>query len=376
MTLIFKDREMAGLQLANALAEYRGRRDLIVLALPRGGVPVAHQVAEALDAPLDVLIVRKLGVPWHGELAMGAIASGGVQVLNEDVVRSTGVTEAQLKAVLERERTELARRERRYRGNRPNPDLADKTLILVDDGLATGATMRAAVEAVRQRGAGRVVVAVPVAPGDTMRRLGALADDVVCLSSPEPFYAIGQWYARFDQTTDEEVCDLLRRNWVRHSSSEATAGGTGNPIPGTSPQDTEAAPYERPIPQSEWKAFCESFSQEHRGWLVTLGEVDSSVLKLGPGEGRRAMKVLARNEPLRGIGFEPSPRQFEVETGMPGESRERHPIPNPLRLVEERQIQGIRGLRIDRNDGQSNLIEFRVAAREEALDGVAADEMS
>lgn len=376
MSLIFTDREMAGRQLADALGTYRASRNLIVLALPRGGVPVAYKIAETLDAPLDVLIVRKLGVPWHSELAMGAIASGGVQVLNEDVVRSTGVTEKQLKAVLERERTELARREQRYRGNRPNPKLSGKTLILVDDGLATGATMRAAIEAVRQQGAGRVVVAVPVAPGDTMRRLGALADEVVCLSSPEPFYAIGQWYARFDQTTDEEVCDLLRRNWGRHPSSEAAPDGTGNLNLGDSRQDAEAAPYERPVPQAEWQAFCEAFSQEHRGWLVTLGEVDSSVLKLGLAEGRRAMKVLARNEPLRNILFDPSRRQFGVETGPAVGDGERHRIGNPLRLVEERQMQGIRGLRIDRKDGQSNLIEFRVAAREEALDGVAADEMS
>lgn len=213
MTTIFNDREMAGRQLAQALEAYRNETDAIVLALPRGGVPVAYQVAEKLQLPLDLLLVRKLGVPWHSELAMGAIATGDVQVLNEDVIRSTGVTEAQSKAVLKQEKAELARRQHLYRGDRPVPKLEGKTVLLIDDGLATGATMRAAIIAAQHLGARRVVVAVPVAPNDTVRRLRKIADELFCLSTPEPFQAIGQWYLNFDQTSDETVSELLARNW-------------------------------------------------------------------------------------------------------------------------------------------------------------------
>lgn len=226
MTTIFNSRETAGQQLAEALEPYREHRDAVVLALPRGGVPVAFQVAQKLKLPLDVLIVRKLGVPWHSELAMGAIATGDVQVLNEDVIRSTGVTESQTKAVLAQERAELERRERLYRGKRPFPVLDGKTVLLVDDGLATGATMRAAIIAVQHLGAQRVVVAVPVAPGDTLRRLRKLADEVVCLSTPEPFQAIGQWYAHFDQTSDETVSALLASNWKNTPSHRDASPAT------------------------------------------------------------------------------------------------------------------------------------------------------
>jgi len=203
------DRRTAGQVLAEALKFYAGRGDVIVLALPRGGVPVAAEVARALDAPLDVMLVRKLGLPAHPELAMGAIASGGVRVINEDVVRRLGVGPAAIKAVAEAEGRELARRERVYRGERPWPDLKGRCVILVDDGLATGATMHAAIDAVRAQQPGCIVVAVPVAPPDTVRALEPLVDEVVCPLQPESFMAIGQWYRDFTQTSDDEVLSLL-----------------------------------------------------------------------------------------------------------------------------------------------------------------------
>ncbi len=222
MALPIPDRSAAGRELAALLGHYRDRDDVIVLALPRGGVPVAAEIAEALEAPLDVLIVRKLGVPGHRELAMGAIASGGVRVLNDDVVRMHGITQQELEAVAREEEAELARRERTYRGERPFPDLRDRSVILVDDGLATGATMMAAVDAVRAQEPARVVVAVPVAPPETIARLRQKVDEVVCPYQPEPFFAIGQWYIDFSQTSDEEVKTILSHHHARRPP--ATAG--------------------------------------------------------------------------------------------------------------------------------------------------------
>jgi putative phosphoribosyl transferase len=207
----FRDRKQAGRMLAERLAAYRGRPDVLVLALPRGGVPVGFEVAQALNAPLDVFIVRKLGVPGHEELAMGAIASGGVIVLNEDVVRGLMIPEEVIQQVAAREQQELERRERAYRGTRPAPDVKDRTVILVDDGLATGSTMMAAAKALRQQQPAEIVVAVPVAAPSTCNRLRAVADEVICVLMPEMFYAVGQWYADFSQTTDEEVRELLAR---------------------------------------------------------------------------------------------------------------------------------------------------------------------
>lgn len=206
----FEDRHDAGRALAAALAGYRDEPGLLVLGLPRGGVPVAWEVARALDAELDVLVVRKLGVPWHPELAMGAIASGGAKVVSDEIVDSAGVTEAQLDEVLRRERDELERRERGYRRDRPFPEVRGRTVILVDDGIATGATMKAAVQALGQLGAGRVVVAVPVAPARTVDEFRAIADEVVCINAPVHFQAVGAWYLRFGQTPDEEVRRLLQ----------------------------------------------------------------------------------------------------------------------------------------------------------------------
>jgi putative phosphoribosyl transferase len=206
----FRDRREAGRRLADRLVAYAGRPDVIVLALPRGGVPVAYEVARALGAPLDVFLVRKLGMPGHEEFAIGAIASGGVRVLNEETLLDYGVSREQVEAIVEAEERELERRERRYRGDRPFPDLTGRTVILIDDGLATGSSMRAAVAALRQERPSRIVVAVPTAPAETCEDLRPIVDDMVCLMTPEPFYAVGLWYEDFSQTTDEEVHDLLQ----------------------------------------------------------------------------------------------------------------------------------------------------------------------
>jgi predicted phosphoribosyltransferase len=207
----FRNRTDAGRQLAEKLAAYANRPDVLVLALPRGGVPVGCEVARALGAPLDVFLVRKLGVPGYEELAMGAVATGGVRVLNDEIVRGLGISEHEIDAVVARELRELSRRDRLYRGDRPPSDVAGRTVILVDDGLATGATMRAAVQALRQQQPGRIVAAVPTASPDTCQVLKAEADDVICAITPEPFFAVSHWYDDFTQTTDDEVRELLAR---------------------------------------------------------------------------------------------------------------------------------------------------------------------
>ncbi|HET7321138.1 MAG TPA: phosphoribosyltransferase [Longimicrobiaceae bacterium] len=215
----FVDRKQAGRRLAADLAPYAGRPNLLVLALPRGGVPVAFEVARELDAPLDVFLVRKLGVPGHEELAMGAIASGGIRVLNPEVLQMIHVPEEAIDAVAEREERELERREREYRGDRPEPKIRGRTVILVDDGLATGSTMRAAVAALRAEYPERLVVAVPVAAPETCEALGREVDDIVCAITPEPFHAVGLWYEDFSQTTDEEVRSLLEQACHAESAS-------------------------------------------------------------------------------------------------------------------------------------------------------------
>lgn len=207
----FRDRSEAGRLLGQALAEYAGRPGLLVLALPRGGVPVGYEVARALHAPLDVMLVRKLGVPGHEELAMGAIASGGVRIVSKDVVSTLGIADREIAAVAAVEEEELERREKAYRGGRPPPDVKGRTVILVDDGLATGSTMRAGAAALRAQGVARLIVAVPVAPPETCEALRAEVDEVVCALAPEPFLAVGLWYEDFSQTTDDEVRELLRQ---------------------------------------------------------------------------------------------------------------------------------------------------------------------
>ncbi len=213
----FRDRVEAGQLLGRELVRKFGKRDdVIVLALPRGGVPVGFEVAQALDAPFDVFIVRKLGVPGHEELAMGAIASGGVRVLNRDVLEYIPLPQKTIDAVAAREQQELERRERSYRGSRPPLDVKGKNVIVVDDGLATGSTMRAAVAALRKMEPRSILVAVPVAAAQTCEEFRQEGIDILCLRTPEPFQAVGLWYDDFSQTSDEEVHELLNQTYARH----------------------------------------------------------------------------------------------------------------------------------------------------------------
>lgn len=219
MTRRFKDRADAGRLLAQKLGRYAHKPDVLVLALPRGGVPVAFEVARALAAPIDVFVVRKLGTPGQTELAMGAIATGGVRVLNEDVIRLLRIPERVIDEVAAEEHREMKRRERAYRGERPAPEIQGRTLILVDDGLATGSTMHAAVAALRQGQPARIVVAIPVAPPSTLDEFAKEADEVVCVLAPDgPFDGVGRWYVNFSQTTDREVRELLERAYSEEPS--------------------------------------------------------------------------------------------------------------------------------------------------------------
>lgn len=213
--MIFQDRTEAGKKLAAALARYANRSDVLVLALPRGGVPVGYEVAEGLNAPLDAFVVRKLGVPGQEELAMGAIASGGIRVLYDPVVKGLRIPEEEIDAVVAEEEFELKRRERSYRGDRPPADVRGQIVILVDDGIATGSTVRAAVAALRRRQPARIVLAVPVAPPDTCEELDEEVDELVCLAHPKPFLAVGEWYRDFRPTSDTEVHDLIERASLR-----------------------------------------------------------------------------------------------------------------------------------------------------------------
>ena len=218
----FRDRVQAGRELASRLMAHAGRPDVVVVGLPRGGVPVAEQVANALQAPLDIFVVRKLGVPGREELAMGALASGGIVSVNAKVVEMMAIPPRVFNQIAERETQDLVRHEREYRGSRPAIDLGGKTVILVDDGLATGASMAAAVEALRRHRPARVMVAVPVAPRSSCRQLAAIADDIVCALTPEPFYSVGTWYDDFSQVTDDEVRAALDRN--QRGAMEQAAG--------------------------------------------------------------------------------------------------------------------------------------------------------
>jgi putative phosphoribosyl transferase len=216
MNVPFENRAEAGQKLATKLARYANRPDVLVLALPRGGVPVAYEVARTLRAPLDVFIVRKLGVPGYEELAMGAIASGGVRVMNDDIARNFDFPQTAIDSIVQREEAELRRRDRLYRGNRPAPNVHGRTVILVDDGLATGSTMRAAAVALRRMGPSKVIVAVPVAAPETCAEFRSEVDDVICFATPDPFMAVGAWYADFSQTSDQEVRDLLEQAAFHH----------------------------------------------------------------------------------------------------------------------------------------------------------------
>jgi len=207
--MIYRDRVDAGKQLAKRLTDFADRDDVLVLALPRGGVPVAYEVAKALHVPMDIFLVRKLGVPGHEELAMGAISTGGVRVLNDDIVSYLRIPRDVIDAVAAGELKELERREREYRGDRPEPDVRGKTVILIDDGLATGSTMRAAAAALRQQNPTRIIVAVPVSAPQTCDEYRMGVDEIICARTPEPFFGVGMWYEDFSQTTDDEVRDLL-----------------------------------------------------------------------------------------------------------------------------------------------------------------------
>jgi erythromycin esterase-like protein/predicted phosphoribosyltransferase len=279
---LFRDRRDAGRFLAGLLEQYRGRPDVIVLGLPRGGVPVAYEVATALGAPLDVFVVRKLGAPGREELAMGAIASGGVLVINDDVVRGLGIGPEVIEQVAEREGRELVRREQAYREGRAFPEVAGKVVIVVDDGLATGSSMRAAIEALRGLGPARIVVAVPAAPESTCRELGELADEVVCATTPSPFFAVGNSYWDFTQTTDEDVRDLLR------------AAPGSRPAAGTAPGPTEVAmiraeavPVEEGTPADQ--VLFDLVGDAH---LVLIGEASHGTSEFYAARARMTRKLI------------------------------------------------------------------------------------
>jgi predicted phosphoribosyltransferase len=216
----FRNRTDAGKALAAHLMKYAGQSDVLVLALPRGGVPVAYEVATAIGAPLDVFVVRKLGMPGHEEYAIGAVASGGVRVMDDEIVRGLAISPAAVEQVAVRELAELRRRERAYRGDRPEPEIAGRTIILIDDGLATGSSMRAAVRALLARNPARIVVAVPIAARDSCAAFEREVDEVVCVVTPEPFHAVGLWYEDFGQTSDREVHELLDKSREVHDGRE------------------------------------------------------------------------------------------------------------------------------------------------------------
>jgi len=221
--MLFANRTDAGRQLAERLKNYAGRADVIVLAAPRGGVPVAFEVATRLGVPLDIFVMRKLGVPGHEELAFGAIASGGVRILNRETIEVLGLTGLDIERVTKKETVELERREKAYRAGRPPLDVNGLIVILVDDGIATGSSVRAAIHALRQRNPAVLVVATPVAPRATCNRLRAEVDELVCLETPEPFYGVGQFYDDFSEVSDEEVTELLDRAWSRAQTTSAQA---------------------------------------------------------------------------------------------------------------------------------------------------------
>ena len=227
--MAFHDRTQAGQQVAAMLGAYAHRPDVLVLGLPRGGVPVAYEVAQALAAPLDIIVVRKLGVPYEPELAMGAIALGGVRVLNPDIVSALGISPEVIASVTAEERRELTRRERLYRGDRPLPNIRGRVVILVDDGIATGATIRAAISAVRQQQPARIVIAVPVASAQTRDELRKEVDELICPLAPEDLYGIGLWYERFPQLSDDDVRALLTRAW-QAGGSDAYAPSHAQPL--------------------------------------------------------------------------------------------------------------------------------------------------
>ncbi|ABC27584.1 predicted phosphoribosyltransferase [Hahella chejuensis KCTC 2396] len=330
MELPIKNRTTAGRMLAQSLISYRSRNNLLILALPRGGAPVAREIASALAAPLDLLLVRKLGAPMYPELAMGAIASGGAIVMNDDVVNIHHISEDDIAIVREREEKELRRRDLAYRGDRPMPEIKGRCVIVVDDGMATGATMKAGVAALRGMQPERIVVAIPVAPRDTVTELKAMVDEVVCLDTPEPFYAIGGCYTDFGQTSDKEVTDILQAAWAQ----EAT--------------NADEEPHS--LEKTSWTEYCRQFSHEHHGWLVSFREEE-------PAAKQRHREMKFQNLPLQSLDYDEHDDVFQLsvlDTGKPHEIS----IFCPKRLAEAPHGASSALLQIDTGEGGSILLGF------------------
>ncbi|WLQ12529.1 phosphoribosyltransferase [Hahella aquimaris] len=330
MELPIKNRIAAGRMLAQALDAYRSRNNLLILALPRGGVPVANEIALAFSAPLDLLLVRKLGAPRYPELAMGAIASGGAIVMNEDVVSVHQISEEEITCVREREGKELRRREQTYRGDKPAPEISGRCVIVVDDGMATGATMKAGVAALRQMQPETIVAAIPVAPSETVTELQAMVDEVVCLATPEPFYAIGGCYTDFGQTSDKEVIEILKAAWAQEANCS----------------DEEPHILEK----TDWPEYCRQFSHEHHGWLVSFREE-------APAEMQRHRGMKFQNLPLQSLDYDARDDVFQLsvlDTGKPHEIS----IFCPKRLAEAPHGASSALLQIDTGEGGSILLGF------------------
>lgn len=348
MSLIIEDRTSAGHELARALLKYRKRNDVIVLALPRGGVPVGAAIAHELHAPLDIMLVRKLGAPRHEELAMGAIASGGTRVLNEDVIAELCVSERDIERVTAREQAELDRRMKAYRADRPWPDMEGICVILVDDGVATGATMRAAIKALRAQCPKKIIVAVPVAPFQTLVHLRSEADEVICLETPEPFTAISAWYASFPQLGDAEVCTLLGQCWKEQDARECltTVGPTveREGRSGTGLEDSAARDLAtRPSFQEEVQVQAGSVALE--GLLTVPGPARGMVAFVhGSGSSRFSSRNLAVARYLNRAGF--ATLLFDLLTADEQKIDERTgSLRFDIGLLTERLLNALEGLR-------------------------------
>lgn len=343
----FRDRFDAGHALVPLLQAYRANTDAIVMALPRGGVPVAYVIAQELDLPLELFLVRKLGVPGSEELAMGAIASGGVRILNESVIGSFGIPDAVIYRVAEREAEELARRERAYRGRHASVAAAGKTAILVDDGLATGSSMRAAVRAVRAQGPARIVVAVPVGAQETCAALAQEADQVVCASTPPDFSAVSQWYEHFEQTSDDEVQELYEKGARRREIAAALAGTQEGSNMAT-----------REIPRESWRSFFDSLTRQHEGGeTVTLEIMDDAI-----GNQTEANRLL-----FLGISADLRPDGDLISVMMSSRDGDHvtRLIQHPKRVwVEDNEAGAGRAVQIEAADGVRTLLRLEGATRE------------
>jgi len=352
----FHDRRQAGRMLADMLGRYAGREDVVVLGLPRGGVPVASEIAERLQAPLDAFLVRKLGAPGQPELAIGAIASGGVRIVDEPIAATLRVTPRQLAEIEAREQRELERRERSYRGNRRATRLEGKTVILVDDGVATGSSMKAAIRAIRAKAPEAIVVAVPVAPPATAREIGALVDDFVCVMTPGHFAAVGNFYLDFEPTPDEEVTRLLAR------AEAVRPAGAVRREPIRSRRETPM--QNRQVPHAEWLRFFEGFTRRHRGWLATVRVIDP----------RLGAQIEARDLPLEGIVVDPQARgPISFLLGGEHGANVEHPVDRPEQVWVEVTEEGAEAaLEVVSGGGRRTILEFRGAVLPEAVDGLAA----